>query len=380
MKFMLHKSSTTLVSPNSYGAFKSNTATDVTLDMEGYKSNFHDHERSDQTDFSPPNHYLFPRQQGPSNSHTSLTNPSLAQTQSASHSPYAPSPNSSPSRSPSPSNLPASSYPPLLRATSEPPPDMDLANSQPQPSLPQIQEYSWEWGAFPQPSTIKASFGKGGRIESDNALWGAGRKGRTNTTKKSRLGGMMLPPMKSSSDQNQEHEEERPSRGGLAGRSKSVPPLLEGSPTRKGRRGSREHKEYEDVDPHIRPERQGNIDFNVGAENQKRETAIFGNGGLLSASEDDSTTLVLSIDGRKVEFQLSLVGDGEAEDENHGNGRKRRSRHRGRDEMEAARLFDSARVDLTRLLDDDDVIWDPRLMIRWARDQYVASPRLFYSG
>ncbi|KAF8806324.1 LNS2-domain-containing protein [Phlegmacium glaucopus] len=342
--------------------------TDVTLDMEGYKSKFHDHEPSEQANFPSSNQHQFSRQQGPSDSHSSLTSPSLAQTQSASHSPYVASPNSSPSPSPSPSNSSASSpHPSLLRATSEPPPDMDAVsdtNSQPQPSLPQIQEYSWDWGAFPQPSTIRASFSKGGRIESDNALWGAGRKGRTNTIKKSRLGGMILPPVKSSSDQSQEQDEERLSGGRLAGRSRSVPPLLGGSPP--ARNVSRENKEYEDV---VRPN-QGNVDFSIGTENQKRETAIFGNGGFLSASEDDPSTLVLSIDGSKVEFQLSLVGGGEAGEENHNNGLKR-SRRGGRDEMEAARLFDSARVDLNRLLDDDNVIRDPRLMIRWARDQYI---------
>lgn len=235
-------------------------------------------------------------------------------------------------------------------------------NSQPHLSLAQMQDYSWEWGAFPQPSTIKASFSKSGRIESHKALWGAGRKGRTDTVKKSRLNGMTLPPMRSSLDQNQ-NQDERAGGIGLAGRSRSEPPLLEG---RKGRGGSREYKEYEDVDRHSAPGHQGNIDFNVGEENQKGEAAIFGTGGTLSASDDDPTTLILSIDGRKIEFQLSLVRDDK--DENHDNSFKRR------DEMEAARLFDSARVELAKLLDDDDIIKDPRLTIRWARDQYVALP------
>ena len=360
-----------LVSPNSCYVFKPNKATDIALDIEGYKSSYHDHERSDQIQFSSSDQFQFPRQQGSSDAHSSLTNPSLVQTQSASHSPYAPSPTSSPSSSPPPSNSPASSpYHALLRATSEPPPDMGpVSNTNPQlqPSLPQIQEYSWEWGAFPQPSTIKASFSKGGRIESNKALWGAGRNSRTATVKKSRLGGMMLPPMASNSDQIQEQDEER-LRGGLAGRSRSVPPLLEGSLAPKGHRGSREHKEYEDVYPHSKPEHPGNIDSYIDVDIQKREAAIFGTGGTLSASEDDPTTLVLNIEGRKVEFQLSLISTGETGDENRENGLKRG----GRDEMEATRLFDSARVDLTKLLDDENVIRDPRLTIRWARDQYVA--------
>jgi phosphatidate phosphatase LPIN len=138
---------------------------------------------------------------------------------------------------------------------------------------------------------------------------------------------------------------------------------------RKRRGGSKEYKEYEDVD-HSAPEHQEkkNIDFDSGAENQKKEAALFGTGGTLSASDDDLTTLILNIDGRKVEFQLSLVGD---EYENHDSSLKRPVY---RDEMEAARLFDTARVDLTKLLDDENVTGDPRLMIRWARDQCVALP------
>lgn len=178
----------------------------------------------------------------------------------------------------------------------------------------------------------------------------------------------MLPPIRSSPNQNQEQDERvRVSVVELAGRSSSVPPLLEG---RKGHGGSREYKEYEDVHLHSAPEHHADIDFSAGAENQKREEAIFGTGGTLSASDDDPTTLILSIDGRKVEFQLSLV-DGEAEDEIRNNSLKRPA---GRDEMEVARLFDSSRVDLTKLLDDDNVIKDSRLMIRWARDQCVALP------
>jgi phosphatidate phosphatase LPIN len=241
---------------------------------------------------------------------------------------------------------------------------MDLLND----TNSQPQEYSWEWGAFPQPSSIKASFSKGGRIESNKALWGTGRKGRTNTVKKSRLGGMTLPPMiRPSSDQNQEQDEEGLGRAGLRGRSRSVPPLLEGDLSRKGRRASRELKEYEDADAHLWPEYQGNIDFGLDADNQRGGAVIFGTGGALNASEDDPTTLVLSIDGRKVEFQLSLVGGDDDDDHNS-------LKRRGRGEMEAARLFDSARIDLIKLLDDEDVVRDPRLVIRWARDQYVPLP------
>jgi hypothetical protein len=90
---MSRKSSIILVSLNPYAlSFKPNTATDVTLDMEGYKSNYLD--------------------------------PSPVQTQSDTHLPYFPSlPTTLPSPLSSPSSSPPSS-PPIFRATSEPPPDI----------------------------------------------------------------------------------------------------------------------------------------------------------------------------------------------------------------------------------------------------------------
>jgi phosphatidate phosphatase LPIN len=92
-----------------------------------------------------------------------LLNPPIVQTQSAGpSSSYSPSPYLSPSPSPSPSSSPpSSSYLPIDRATSEPPPDIiPVGDANSLPSIPQRQEYSWEWGAFPQPSTIKPSSSK----------------------------------------------------------------------------------------------------------------------------------------------------------------------------------------------------------------------------
>lgn len=83
---------------------------------------------------------------------------------------------------------------PRLRATSEPPPDLD-DHTRPLPdsefiyehhdtssssktkanfgmklpplsaSSSDVQQYSWEWGAFPTPSPIKTTFAKGGRLD-----------------------------------------------------------------------------------------------------------------------------------------------------------------------------------------------------------------------
>ena len=93
-------------------------------------------------------------------SHSSLPDPPPEQTQSASHSSYSASPYLSPSHTPS-SSPPSSSHLPFERATSEPPPDTNpVSDTNPLPSIPQRQEYSWEWGAFPQPSNTKPSSGK----------------------------------------------------------------------------------------------------------------------------------------------------------------------------------------------------------------------------
>ena len=95
-------------------------------------------------------------------SHSSLPIPSTGQTQTSSHSSYSPSPYLSPSPTPSPSSSPPStSHLPFERATSEPPPDTNPVNdTNPLPSITQRQEYSWEWGAFPQPSNTKPSSSK----------------------------------------------------------------------------------------------------------------------------------------------------------------------------------------------------------------------------
>ena len=103
-----------------------------------------------------------PMVQTQSATHSSLSNPQLVQTESSSHSSYSPSPYLSPSPTPSPSSSPpSSSHLPFERATSEPPPDTNPVNdANPLPSNPQRQEYSWEWGAFPQPSNTKPSSSK----------------------------------------------------------------------------------------------------------------------------------------------------------------------------------------------------------------------------
>ena len=402
---------------------------DVALDMEGYKQGYHDRERSDKTirsssdstSQSNPDHlFEFPRHPSSSTLKPSLSTP-LSHTHSTFpvDTPYESSPPSSPSESAS-SSPPASPPQPFpFRATSEPPPDLENDNdtssiltlsAQHGHRHPQLQlgipvEYSWEWGAFPQPSPMKASFGKGGRLELPTGPWGSGGSGSNRKSRmgfgerKGRLGPMALPPaIASSTDAESEevtHERRHGRQTGGVGRSKSVPPNYLGSPTRKGRRGSREYREYEDVGEEEEEEEEGGppweeekVDEDVATKREedserRNETSIFGAGGTLSASREDLTMFVLSIEGRKIGFQLSLIppeGDEDTVSLDEAKGRRgidnSRTKERPQDEVEAARLFDRYCVDWARFMDDEIVVHDQRLIIRWAGNQFVLFPLL----
>ncbi|KAJ7368702.1 Lipin/Ned1/Smp2-domain-containing protein [Mycena albidolilacea] len=238
-------------------------------------------------------------------------------------------------------------------------------------TLPKLNdvEYSWEWGAFPQPSPMKASFGLGGREGNGTeaaatfaATWG--RSSRNKAKRKSEL------DMNGVQDLPEEDEDTELTAGtsGSGARSRSVPPALEGSPVRSRRRAERHE---EDVDG--------------GAELMESPVATeavgYGAGGRLSASGADPTQFTVAIEGKKVGFELSIVSpdsssDGEAESD--ARGRRDRDGASGgtrvfnrRDEVEAARLFGKGQIDLNRFLEDETVVNDPQLVIRWAGDQYI---------
>jgi hypothetical protein len=128
---------------------------------------------------------------------------------------------------------------------------------------------------------------------------------------------------------------------------------LNGSPTRQK---GRVYKEYEDFES----EDDSEVDDEIRAGRWERQSFEgFGwtptYGGILSASRVDGTTVVLSIDGKRIEFQLSLVS---FEDMKDG------------DDM--GELFDQYLIDFDRLLEDESVVQDPRLVMRWGVHQYVA--------
>ncbi|KAF5387989.1 hypothetical protein D9615_000643 [Tricholomella constricta] len=324
--------------------------THLTFDAAGYHS--HDRERSDRTVRS----YRFPAR-----SESRSATPSPVREMNLKHTDSDDAPTSSVAF-------------PSVRATSEPPPDADddshpmlspqLQASSSKLTLTSVQEYSWEWGAFPQPSPMKSSFGKGGRVEGSlGRSWNKG-KGKAD---------MSAPNIAGLAEDQEDIEHEH-------GRSRSVPPELEGSPTR-------ERRIKELLEDYNEPEDEGS------EEEEDGEMAVFGQGGKLKPSKKDSSRFILKIEGRKVAFELSVVptvGEGEdqlegpmSEPEEGGESeepRGRRNRYgrlggskvfNGRDEVEAARLFSQGKIDFWRFLEDDDVVNDPGLVIRWAGDQYI---------
>ncbi|KAJ7098808.1 nuclear elongation and deformation protein 1 [Mycena belliarum] len=239
-------------------------------------------------------------------------------------------------------------------------------------SMPKLDvEYSWEWGAFPQPSPMKASFGMGGRAEGGlgsgkdaSATWG-----RTSRGKAARMGelDMGMDPREAVPEEDEDAEI---AAGGSGARSRSVPPALDGSPSRSRRRVRALYDEDDD-------------EVEAGERSVADEIVGYGAGGRLSASQSDPTKFTVAIEGKKVGFELGIVSlSGTAPDgenpETDARGRRDRDGTTGgtrvfdrRDEVEASRLFEMGLVDLNRFLEDETVVNDAQLVIRWAGDQYI---------
>ncbi|RXW25180.1 hypothetical protein EST38_g692 [Candolleomyces aberdarensis] len=329
---------------------------DVALDMEGYHSGFHDRERSDQTvRFSDFDNFQLPPSRLP------LGLP--GETQS---SPLTPADPDSFTDAEDASNSPVPF--PMYRATSEPPPDIDVEPLTPVPGsghstsdlLPHHQnraptrlqvmhqhqqEYMWEWGNFPQPSPIKPTFSKSGRVESPTFLKsGSGDrwrpKSKTVHVRKGRLGGFRLPVLDDSDEEEEDGSrsaDEEESRGRTLldtdhGRSHSVPPHLQGAePTLHKKTDRRRWKEYEDS------REEDDIETSRRSRRSKEE------GGRINVSKNDPTKFILSIEGQRVGFQLSLAGTFRLNED----------------------TFQQHLVEFERFLDDESVVSSPDLVVRW---------------
>jgi len=186
-----------------------------------------------------------------------------------------------------------------------------------------VQEYSWEWGAFPQPSPMKTSFGKG-RFDS--------MKGK---------GKARLDPLDSEDDMHlpMNIDEEASEIGFM--RSQSVPPELDGSPTTKRRELPAQ---------------------DIPVEESDHDLGSFGAGGRLTSRRHNPTQFGVYIEGKNATFELSIVDSDELKGSN-------RKVFDGRDEVEAARSFDKGKVDYRKFLDDESVVHDKRLVLKWAGGQ-----------
>ncbi|KAG2752474.1 LNS2-domain-containing protein [Suillus brevipes Sb2] len=203
------------------------------------------------------------------------------------------------------------------------------AVSESQEDIP-LPQYSWEWGAFPQPSPMTTHF---------------------SSTHLLRMG--TVPAVDEHAPSEFDAEE-------FLARSRSVPPELEGSP----------HTIRSSLPPQD--------EVHTPEDEQERELGYdhppiplpehgFGSGGVLTTHPSDSRTFLVHIEGQALSFALSLVPV------------SKRGIFHGSDEVEVVRLFEAGRIDYMQLVSEELVIGEVRtrvveddgLVIRWAGGQYI---------
>ncbi|KAG2105051.1 Lipin/Ned1/Smp2-domain-containing protein [Suillus discolor] len=223
---------------------------------------------------------------------------------------------------------PLSKHSPSLPATTFP---ACRAVSESQDDIP-LPQYSWEWGAFPQPSPMTTHF---------------------PSTHLLRMG--KAPTMDEHASADFDAEE-------FLTRSRSVPPELEGSPhtIRSSLPPQDEVHTPEDVQEH---------EIRCDHPSLPLPEYGFGSGGVLTTHPSDSRTFLVHIEGQALSFALSLVPT------------TKRGIFHGSDEVEAVRLFEAGRIDYVQLVSEEVVIGedevrtrvveDEGLVIRWAGGQYI---------
>ncbi|EPQ59162.1 LNS2-domain-containing protein [Gloeophyllum trabeum ATCC 11539] len=225
---------------------------------------------------------------------------------------------------------------PTMRVTSEPPPEheSDYVSSSRHPLQPiqtastagpsssklavPTEEYSWEWGAFPQKSPVKPNFSRTVFPVADHVRSASKGKAQEFFSEVDEGFSELESVSKASLDMN---------------RSVSVPPDVGGNLpiTRKG----------------------------LEEQKQSREDTAFGSGARLRPSSRDPYLFQVDIfGGQQIDFELSLVDD---DDSGVWQG----------EELEAARRFDGGRVTFDAFLEDESIVRDDRLVIRWAGDKYI---------
>ncbi|KAI0700568.1 Lipin/Ned1/Smp2-domain-containing protein [Cytidiella melzeri] len=260
---------------------------DMVFDMEGYHSLGHTKDPSNDTITQ------------------ASESPSLLTSEGDDHTP-------GPSRSPSPDLRPI----PFPRATSEPPPDINehpmkpisasmrfntqqgrrqvaIASSE-HPSalklaIPDAEEYSWEWGNFPQKTPVWTAFNHEQILSKD---W----KGKSR----------MSPDESMTSSDYWSHES---SSGSLTG---------------------------------------------------------YGSGGLLTVDKRDRSKFRVFIEGRVVEFELSIIPNTD-----HSRTRSHSGSLGGRDFVEDTDIFEKGKVDFDAFLRNEEIVKSERLVLCWAGDKYI---------
>ena len=90
----------------------------------------------------------------------------------------------------------------------------------------------------------------------------------------------------------------------------------------------------------------------------------YGSGGLLTVDKRDPTKFRVFIEGRTVEFELSIVPSlGDPRERSHS------GTLGGRDSVEDAELFENGKIDFDTFLQNDQVVKSSKLVLSWAGDK-----------
>lgn len=200
------------------------------------------------------------------------------------------------------------------RAVSESPDDVkhDALTAEGGGSPLRVREYSWEWGAFPQPSPLQTHF-------APSVL-----KGKDNDTR-------------------QEIDEDEL----ILKRSCSVPPELESPHTVLS---PLPHVDDHGDESPLRPSVRQELD-------EYKDWKPFGSSGRITARHDEQTKLQVWIDDTSVDFELSLVASHDV--------------FRDQDEVESTRMFEEGIIDYAQLMENEHLVRDERLVVRWNGKQYI---------
>ncbi|KZT05643.1 LNS2-domain-containing protein [Laetiporus sulphureus 93-53] len=101
------------------------------------------------------------------------------------------------------------------------------------------------------------------------------------------------------------------------------------------------------------------------SDGEKEESRKFGEGGRIGVDRRDPTRFRVSIEGRTVDFELSVI-PGISKENRTGEGPLG-----GENEVMDPQRFDGGKIDFQRFLDDERVVKDPDLTMRWAGDTYI---------